>query len=169
MLYIFSGLPGTGKTELAKYLARKLGAAYLRIDTVEQALRRIGVLPVDGKGYALSRGLAADNLRIGLPVIVDSVNPWELTRRQWREVATEMGQNYLDIEVVCSSKAEHRKRVEERISDIPGLKLPTWEQVQNRDYHPWTNPRLLVDTAGSTTEESQRELVRLIAEITSVG
>jgi SpoVK/Ycf46/Vps4 family AAA+-type ATPase len=30
---IFCGLPGTGKTTLARELARRLGAVYLRIDT----------------------------------------------------------------------------------------------------------------------------------------
>ncbi len=34
-LYIFSGLPGAGKTTLAKQLANQVGAFYLRIDTVE--------------------------------------------------------------------------------------------------------------------------------------
>ena len=38
MLYIFGGLPGTGKTTLARYLAHHQRAVYLRIDTIEQAL-----------------------------------------------------------------------------------------------------------------------------------
>jgi len=38
-LFIFSGLPGTGKTTLSRQLAQHVGAAYLRIDTIEQALR----------------------------------------------------------------------------------------------------------------------------------
>lgn len=43
MLYIFSGLPGTGKSTLAQYLAKTLGAVYLRIDTIEQAMKDEGI------------------------------------------------------------------------------------------------------------------------------
>ena len=39
MLIIFSGLPGSGKSTIARALARRLGAVYLRIDTIEQAIR----------------------------------------------------------------------------------------------------------------------------------
>ena len=36
MLYIFSGLPGCGKSTVAKMLSEKLKAVYLRVDTIEQ-------------------------------------------------------------------------------------------------------------------------------------
>ncbi|EEQ16447.1 Uncharacterised protein [Yersinia frederiksenii] len=39
MLIIFSGLPGTGKSTIAHLLAERLKAVYLRIDTIEQAIR----------------------------------------------------------------------------------------------------------------------------------
>ena len=44
-LIIFGGLPGTGKTTLARKLANDLGATYLRIDTIERALRGSHVGP----------------------------------------------------------------------------------------------------------------------------
>ena len=42
ILIIFGGLPGTGKTTIAQQLARELAGVYLRIDSMEQAIRDCG-------------------------------------------------------------------------------------------------------------------------------
>jgi hypothetical protein len=42
----------------------------------------------------------------------------------------------LEVEVVCSDTREHRRRVETRRTDIPGLKLPAWGDVLVREYAP---------------------------------
>lgn len=158
-LYIFSGLPGSGKSTLARELTRKMGATYLRIDTVEQGLRDVCGIDVQGEGYRLSYLIAKDNLLSGNHVIADSVNPWELTRKEWNDVASSIGADFVNIELVCSDKGEHRARVETRDMGIKNLKPPTWEQVIQRDYHAWTMPRIVVDTAGKSVEASVNELV----------
>lgn len=48
-LFIFAGLPATGKTTLARQLARHLNAVHLRIDTIEQALRDLCNVEVEGE------------------------------------------------------------------------------------------------------------------------
>jgi predicted kinase len=53
-LYIFAGLPGSGKTTLCELLARRIGAAHLRIDTIEQALRELYSVDIQGEGYQLA-------------------------------------------------------------------------------------------------------------------
>lgn len=63
VLFILSGLPASGKSALAKLLAKEYDAVYLRIDTVEQGLRDICGLDVQGEGYRLSYRIAADNLK----------------------------------------------------------------------------------------------------------
>src|SRR5262249_59300009 len=88
-LYIFSGLPGSGKSTLAQLLAVRVGAAYVRIDTIEQALRDVCSIDVQGEGYRLAYRVTADNLRLGLSVVADSCNTLELTRRHWEHLATD--------------------------------------------------------------------------------
>ena len=116
---ILSGRSGTGKTTIARELSRQVDAVYLRIDTIEQALRHAGVA-VEAHGYEVAYAVAEENLRLGRHVVADSVNPWPLTRAAWRAVATCAGVNYVDIEIVCSDAAAHRHRVETRAADIPG-------------------------------------------------
>jgi len=162
MLYIFSGLPGTGKSTLAAALARQKDACYLRIDTIEQALREAG-FEIDGPaGYMAAYGVALDNLRLGLRVVADAVNPIAITRQAWHEVARRAGVPHIDIEVVCSDEREHRQRVESRVSDIPGLRLPTWEEVVARNYELWQTEHLQLDTAGETPEQSSAKLLKLL-------
>src|SRR5690606_31588501 len=128
-LVIFSGLPGSGKSTVAKAVARELNLPYLRIDTIEQGLRDLCGIRVEGEGYRIAYRIAADNLRLGSSVIADSCNPIELTRNEWEAVARDAGAEPLNVEVVCSDVGEHRRRVETRATEVPGLTLPTWEEV----------------------------------------
>ncbi|GHF50404.1 putative kinase [Deinococcus metalli] len=159
MLYVTSGLPGTGKSTLARQLAPHLRAAYLRVDTVEAALLRFGI-QASVEGYAVSYAVALDNLRLGTAVVVDVVNPLAVTRGAWAGVAAEAGTPLVNIEVVCSNPAEHRRRVEVRHDD-PANRAgewtpPTWASVQAfaQEFEPWQGERVVVDTAGRTAEEA---------------
>ena len=114
--------------------------------------------PAGPEGYIVAHRVAADNLRLGLSVIADSVNPWLLTRQAWRDVAIAAGVAHVEIEVICSDAAEHRARVESRATDIPGLARPTWDEVLSRKYEGWDTPPIVIDTARKTVKESIGEL-----------
>ena len=165
MLIIFAGLPATGKTTLSRELARELGAVHLRIDTIEYALREAlpRDQPIDDLGYRIAYAIAEDNLRLGRTVLADSVNPLDLTREAWRNAARRAGVASIDVEIICSDPAEHRRRVETRVADIPGHKLPTWSEVTAREYHVWASPRIVVDTAGKMAPQALTELRAAVA------
>lgn len=149
MLIILGGLPASGKTTIAKDLAQALHAVHLRIDSIEQALRdALGLMDDIGPaGYQIAYAIAADNLRLGQMVIADSVNPLQITRQAWRQVAKQLNHPFVEIEIICSNPETHRQRVESRVPDIAGLKQPRWQDVLARDYEPWDRPHLVLDSA----------------------
>jgi predicted kinase len=155
-LIVFAGLPGSGKSSVAQELALRTGAIWLRADSIEQAIKDSGFVPGDmgDAGYRAAQAVALDNLRLGRDVVADCVNDWKIARDGWQAVAIRAGVEIVWVEIVCSDAVEHRRRVETRISQVPGLELPDWQAVTSREYHAWDRERLTVDTAGRNVSEA---------------
>ena len=166
VLIVLGGLPGTGKSTLAAALARETGAMHLRIDTIEQAMRDAGQNVAGPEGYLVAREVARDNLRLGRSVIVDAVNPIAYTRRLWPDVATAASTRLIEVELVCSDAAEHRCRVESRTADIDGLRLPTWQEVLDREYERWATATVL-DTSHRTVADCVSSITVLLRDATN--
>ena len=161
VLISFSGLPGVGKTTVARAVAQEIGATYLRVDSIEAALKSssLQIHPAEDAGYLAAIAVAKDNLLQGLDVVADTVNPIELTRRWWAEAAMACNARLLNVEMACSNRAEHRRRIEERRSDIVGLDLPDWKRVQSRDYEDWAGNRLLLDTSKLSVNDCVKRII----------
>ncbi|HEX8837661.1 MAG TPA: AAA family ATPase [Candidatus Acidoferrum sp.] len=158
-------MPGTGKTTIARELARQLAAVHLRIDSIEQAPRDYpaGRHFLDDAGYRVAYMVAADNLSIGRVVIAGAVNPPPVTRDAWVAVAKRSKTPVVEVEGICSDPDEHRRRTENRVSDIPGLLSPTWQETVSREYRPWDREHLVVDTAHQSVDQSVQMLREAIA------
>ncbi|MEW2478998.1 AAA family ATPase [Mycobacterium sp. NPDC049093] len=154
VLVVLSGLPGVGKTTVARHVSAEIGAVHVRLDTIEAAMTASGFIgraggwdAVPDAGYRIAYAIASDFLSAGHDVVADSVNPLGITRRAWAEAARTARATLLDVEVICSDRSLHRRRVDTRTSDIDGLTVPTWQQVEDRIYEPWDREVLRVDTA----------------------
>jgi predicted kinase len=160
VLIVFSGLPGTGKTTIARELAASMDAVYLRMDTIEQAIRNSpGVTQaINEEGYRVAYAVAEDNLRLGRTVISDSVNPILESRDAWMEIGRLTNSSFLEVEIICSDPRSHRQRVETREASIPGLRLPAWEEVLAREYQPWNRDHTVIDTAHKAVADCVGEI-----------
>jgi len=87
--------------------------------------------------------VAADQLRAGRPVVADAVNNVMAARQGWVILARDCAVPLRFVQVVCSDKSEHRRRVQTRTAEMPGYDVPTWQQVQHR---PWVSVSKLYGT-----------------------
>jgi len=163
-LFIFSGFPGSGKSTLSKMLSKYSEAVYVRIDSIEQAIRdsQFNDNTVMDEGYLVGYAIARDNLTNGYDVVTDSVNSIKETRDGWNIIGKETNSEIVNIEIECSDKEEHRNRIETRESDIKNHVYPDWNETINREYEIPNHPYVRVDTAGKTIDQSFTELLEKI-------
>jgi predicted kinase len=141
-LVVFAGPPGTGKSSLARAVARELRCAYLDQEILrDRTLEVLRALKPD-QSMQLARSLALDllvdlvrdNLSVGLSVVLDSPARHALLRERLEPVARAQKAEMKLLE--CISTAESA-RWDER-------ELP-WSEPVMAGRLP--GPRLLIDTA----------------------
>jgi predicted kinase len=172
MLVVVGGLPATGKSTVSRAAAERVGAAYVRIDTIEHAISRFEAREKSGEqlrhavtwglGYDVAYAVARDLLRQGSQVFAECVNPLKITREAWPEVAETTGADLVEVELVCSDPVEHERRATVRTVDIPDLVLPTWADILEREYEPWDRPHVVLDTAGKPAEDTVAALLEAL-------
>lgn len=137
-LIILAGLPGTGKTTLARKLSMKLNYFHLRVDCIEAPFSANNPKAGEnGEGYEALINLAYENLALGHNVIIDTVNPLHISRSMFNRLAERVNSATIQFELKTKNYELHKNRVENRKSDVDGLRVPTWKDVVERAYEEW--------------------------------
>lgn len=154
-LIVISGLPGRGKSTVAKELAADLGCAVISVDTIERGLHDAGVdsaQPIGLAAYAVANRLVDVQLGLGHTVIADAVNHHPDARQAWLDLAATHGVDLRVIHVECSNEALHRERLDTRDHE---LRVVPWERVVGlrETWTPWPVETETVDTAQSVLND----------------
>jgi predicted kinase len=166
---VVSGLPGCGKSTVAEGLAGKLSLPVFSVDPIESALIQSGFKRGFETGlaaYLVAEALAAEQLKLGISVIIDAVNPVQEARDMWTQLADKHAAQLAIIECTLD-KNIHHQRIEARVRNIEGIPEVTWQDVEARraEYLPWQEKRLTLDTSDVMEKNLQKALQYLDLEL----
>lgn len=168
-VFWLTGLPGSGKTTLARSVAERLRREGYRVEVLDGDWVRSTINPDAGftkeqRALHLRRvaWIARLLARNGVVVLCSFVSPYRDVRRQVREIVEEEVPFY-EIYVKCpveecikrDPKGLYKKALRGEIKHFTGISDP---------YEEPENPDLVIDTVKESVEESVEKLYKFVKE-----
>ncbi|WP_135366287.1 AAA family ATPase [Halosimplex halophilum] len=155
-LVVQCGLPGVGKSTVARAVADRLGAERIRSDAVRREV-------VDDPTYSRAerdrvyRAMlerAREALADGESVVLDATFERRTHRDDAAELADEVGADLRFVRVVCDSGVA-RRRIREREDDPSDADVSVYENARER-FEPLERDHATVDNSGALAATHRR-------------
>ncbi|RLE63013.1 MAG: adenylyl-sulfate kinase [Thermoprotei archaeon] len=170
-----TGLPGSGKTSIARATARELRNMGLRVEILDGDEVRRWLSPTEGftredrerhlRRVAYVAKLLARN---GVIVLCSFVSPYKKIRKEIKEIIENESIPFVEVYVKCSleecirrdPKGLYRRALKGEIKHMTGLDDP-FEEPEN--------PELILDSEHLTAEDNARILLSKLKELEIAG
>jgi len=161
------GYPGTGKSTIARAIAARLHAPLIDRDILRQkAVDIFGDLPEVGRfSYEMMFALVAEQLELGLSVVVDTPLTYRTTYEQSRELAKAFDMPILVVHCQCSAEVQ-RRRLEGRKGKVSRFQITSWEEWMQWKplFEQFETEGCVIDTA-NPLDDSLAKVMRTIHEL----
>ena len=147
MLIVICGLPGTGKTTIAKALSQQVGAALFRTDAIRKEMMRENTYTEREKNSVYESMFAAadEKLRNGEDCVLDGTFYKKSLINEARIVAEKNGSRFHLIECVLHEK-DVKERISKRKKDESDADFSVYHTVK-KSFEPITEKHIVVDTS----------------------
>ncbi|MBI2624821.1 MAG: AAA family ATPase [Candidatus Nealsonbacteria bacterium] len=148
-LILTAGLPGSGKTTIAKYISKKKGALLLRTDVIRRVIFNNPKPPYAqkdmGKVYEEMLRRTKTALASGKSVVLDATFAKKMHRNAAKKIAKKAGADFYIIEAVCK-ECIIKDRLLKRKGDASQALFKHY-QIVKRGFQKITEPHSVFDTS----------------------
>ena len=169
-LIVLSGLPGSGKSHLARDIARRYPLALLESDALRKALikRPVYSQKESARLFTACHALLGGLLSNGIPALLDATNLKEMHRRPLYSIAERAGARLLLVEVRAADEVA-RRRLEARLKaenpwDRSDATLDVYESMRGAA-EPIERPHFVVDTSVDDLDQAVERIVGELARV----
>ncbi|MFH1105962.1 MAG: AAA family ATPase, partial [Candidatus Aenigmatarchaeota archaeon] len=161
MIILVAGLPGTGKTSVARELSKKLGAELLRSDVIRKEILGKRTYAQEEK-FAVYDEMFERAERIK-NVVLDATFYKEELRNRARKLANALGTELFIVECVCPEELV-KERLEKRYGDDSEAGYAAYKVVK-REFEPIKEWHIVTDTRKAPEENAEKAATEIQNQI----
>lgn len=155
-LVVLCGLPGVGKSTVAEFVAKRLGAKRLRTDVIRKELYDDPQY-TDREIERVYRELfdrTESALKAGDPIVLDGTFAKRGRRRTAKAIATGVGAGFRLLEVVCERPVAEA-RIADRRDGMSDADIEVYREFRE-EFHPIEMYHVAIDNSGSQAETREQ-------------